>query len=781
MGEQDEDFLKRLFATFRVEAEEHLKVMSSGLLALEGAGDVEAAPGLLETVFREAHSLKGAARAVNLVTVETVCQSLEDTLSDLKNHRLAVFSDLFDVLHEVLDGLGAMLVGAATGDAVSLDSRATDLQSRLNRVLDKGRSLPGATTPKVPTGKRLRKNARSNKEKRAQVPEPAPRARPSERDQAMAASSETVRIPAPVLDALLLKTEEMLSLKHAVGQRAEELKALHGALKVQEKEWVGAYREARDIARPLKKADGPHGRRGAAQPGFGRLVAGLEHAGQRAKSLSVQASLLARAIKQDHHALARMVDTLLADTKKMLMLPFGAVAEILPKLVRDLSRDKGREVEIMIEGAEIAIDKRILEGIKDPLIHLVRNAIDHGIEDPVERRSRGKPERGRLSVITRHKNGRKVEILVSDDGAGIDVAKVTDAAARVGLIAPEEGGRMSEAAALSLVFRSGISTSPIITDLSGRGLGLAIVREKVEGLGGTVSVETEPGFGTSFRIVLPLTLQTVRGLLVTTGERLFALPVANVVRVVQVATNDIKTVENHETIQRGGQTLPLVWLTDTLELPRDRTRMSANNSSVVAVILGLGSEHIAFRVDTVKGEQEILVKGVSAPLLRVRNIAGAAILGTGQVVPILNVSDLMKSAVQVRVAPSKASEEVASQSRSILVAEDSITARMLLKNILTAAGYDVATAVDGAEAFSILKTRRFDLLVSDVEMPAMDGFELTEKIRAHKDLSELPVILVTALGSREHRERGIDVGANAYIVKSSFDQGNLLEIVKRLA
>ncbi|MHB1567282.1 MAG: hybrid sensor histidine kinase/response regulator [Acidiferrobacter sp.] len=776
MGKPDEEFLKRLRATFKVEAGEHLKAMSAGLLALEGVADIEAAPVLLETIFREAHSLKGAARAVNLVAVEAVCQSLEDVFSDLKNHRLALFADLFDVLHAVLDGLDAMLMDAAAGDSPLLAAQAADLQSRLTRMLHKGHAPSGATTPTTAANQR-RKTGGGRPKERSPVPPTANRAHSLAPDAVAAAPSETVRIPVLALDALLLKVEEMLSLKYVVGQRRAELTALVGVLKVQEKEWVAVYHEARDRGRSRKKAEKrPEGEE-ATPSAPSRLVAGLERTGQRAKSVSAQAARLVRSLEQDHRALARLVDALLADTKKMLMLPLGTVVEMLPKLVRDLSRDKGRDVEILIQGAEITIDKRILEAIKDPLIHLVRNAIDHGIEDPAARRSRGKPERGRLSVFISPKNGRKVEIRVADDGAGIDAAKVTEAATQAGLIAPGEGARLDASAALSLVFRSGLSTSPMITDLSGRGLGLAIVREKVEGLGGTVSVETTLGLGTSFRIVLPLTLQTVRGLLVTVGERLFALPAANVAWVGQVAEEGIKTVENHETIQRNGYTLPLVSLSDALGLPRDRTK-TATTTRAVVVVLGVGRDSLALRVDTVQAEQEIVVKGMSAPLVRVRNIAGAAILGTGQVVPILNVSDLIKSAVQVKAPPSTAGE-VAALPLSILVAEDSITARMLLKNILTAAGYDVTTAVDGAEALSVLTTRKFDLLVSDVEMPTMDGFELTEKVRAHKDLAELPIILVTALGSREHRERGIAVGANAYIVKSSFDQGNLLEIVRR--
>jgi two-component system chemotaxis sensor kinase CheA len=349
----------------------------------------------------------------------------------------------------------------------------------------------------------------------------------------------------------------------------------------------------------------------------------------------------------------------------------------------------------------------------------------------------------------------------------------------------EGADEMDEGEALPLVFRSGVSTSPIITDISGRGLGLAIVVEKVEKLGGVVSLETRPDAGTSFRIVLPLTLATFRGVLVRAHEHIFVLPTVNVERVARVKEDEIKTVENRETIGLNGQVLSVVRLGDVLELPRKsaiREEADATNHLYAAVV-GSAEKRIAFLVDEVLDEQEVLVKSLGKQLSRVRNIAGATVLGTGRVVPILNVPDLMKSAVKVATAPARAAVtegKVEARIKTILVAEDSITARTLLKNILEAAGYSVKTAVDGVDAFTTLRTEGVDLVVSDVEMPRMNGFDLTAKIRADKRLEELPVVLVTALESREDRERGIDAGANAYIVKSSFDQSNLLEVIRRL-
>jgi two-component system chemotaxis sensor kinase CheA len=298
-------------------------------------------------------------------------------------------------------------------------------------------------------------------------------------------------------------------------------------------------------------------------------------------------------------------------------------------------------------------------------------------------------------------------------------------------------------------------------------------------MGGRVSIASEPGQGTDIRITLPLTLATFRGVLIEAEQRIFVVPTARVERAMRFKTSDIETVEGRETLSIDGRAVALARLADVLGLP---VTQRAQSDSKPAIILGTGEQRLAFAVDAVLDEREVLVKPLRKPLVRVRNIAGATVLGSGAVVPILNVADLLKSArtagTPVRTVTSA---PMATPAKRILVAEDSITSRMLIKGILESAGYRVKTAVDGAEAFAALRAEEFDCVVSDVEMPRMNGFDLTARIRADRALGELPVVLVTALDSREDKERGIDVGANAYLVKSSLDQTNLLETLRRLA
>ena len=382
--------------------------------------------------------------------------------------------------------------------------------------------------------------------------------------------------------------------------------------------------------------------------------------------------MLSKAAENDQSTLTGMTDLLLDDVKKVLMLPFSSLLEIFPKMARDISRSRGKEVELVIRGGEIEIDRRILEAIKDPLIHLVRNSIDHGIEEPNDRLRAGKRERGTLSIAVAQKDANKIEVLVSDDGGGIKPERVVAAAVRSGLIAESSAAGFDDAAAYSLIFQSGFSTSAMITDLSGRGLGLAIVREKVEKLGGTVGVELTAGKGTTFRLVLPLTIATCRAILIQASEQLFVLPTTHVERVVRVEAAGIERVGSRETILIDGKAVSLARLSDTLGLTQTGAGMEPHEVAP-AILLQAGDKRVAFLVDAILDEQEVLVKGLGPQLVRVRNIAGATVLGNGKVAPILNVVDLLKSALQVRGVPTRggavSSKQVA-KPKSILVAEE---------------------------------------------------------------------------------------------------------------
>ena len=709
----DEEFLRKLRATFKVEAAEHLRSIGSGLLELEKVSEPEQQLQLIEAVFRGAHSLKGAARAVNFTEIESVCQSLESLFAAWKRRESFPTPAGLDIAHSHVNKISQVLTLPAT---------------------------PVQTPASAPT--------------------------PGE--------TETVRIAVGSLDTRLLEAEEMLAAKLAAEERAAELGALAGRFEAWRKEWARVQPATR-VLRQVK--DRPSAPRSA--PYTPELANFFDWNHDYWRALEEKVNALRRNAEQDRLLVGKLVDDLLENSKQLLMLPLATLSALLAKVVRDLCRDQDKQAELTFHGEQVTIDKRILEELKDPLIHLLRNSIDHGIELPEQRRRLGKPQRATITLAVTPLNGNQVEISVSDDGAGIDVEKVRLAAAKRGLVVADQAG---DAATLALVFETEVSTSPMITRVSGRGLGLAIVREKTEKLGGRVALETRPNAGTTIRMTVPLTLSTFRGVLITVNRQLFVVPTAQVERALRFRPQDVQTVEGRPTLALNGRTVALVDLAEVLQLSRMEDGTTPPEA-VPALVLGAGEQHVVFSVDAVLDEREVLVKRLTRPLSRVRNVAGATILGSGEVAPILNVHDLLKSARTATGRSRTAAPTPPSSAprKRILVVEDSVTSRALLKGILESAGYTVKTAVDGIEGFNALRLEQFDLVVSDVEMPRMNGFDLTARIRAERDLANIPVVLVTALESREDRERGVDVGANAYLVKSSFDQSNLFEALRRLA
>ncbi len=748
MSRKDDEFRKRLFSIFKVEAAEHLGAMTSGLMEMEKEVSPEFKAQTIERLFREAHSLKGAARSVGMADIETICQSLEGVFSALKRNDIVLYPALFDELHKVIDNLNEMISSSLNGEG-SRKGVVDAIKEELSKV--EAGELIQVTSPV--TG----------------------HAEPAKAEKA----AETVRISADKMGALLVQAEEILSVKLAVNQQANDITSLLSMFALWDKEWSKKYPVIRDFRRTLEKTErtGDGGTQNDVRSL--KLLEFLDWTEGRIKAMESRMADLRKEAESNRHSISTMVDSLLEEFKRSLALPFSTLLEALPKLVRVLLHEQGKRAELSLCGEDIEIDRRILEEMRIVFTHLARNSIDHGIEKAEERAEKGKPETGRIAITFSRVEGSKVEITFSDDGRGVDTGKLREVWAKQKPMTQLEGEVFSEEEVLSTIFRSGVSTSPIITDISGRGLGLAIAQEKVETLGGRIWVETRRNEGTLFRMIVPVSIATFRGILVSAGGQEFIIPIAVVEKVSRTRPDEIKTVENRETISFDGTTIPLVWLNTILELKAGKS----DQLFMPIVIVASMDTRIGFVVDEVLGEQEVLIKNFGPQISRIRNVSGAAVLGSGKVVPVLNVSDLVKTVIRhagISTRPNVAQVQGDEKKISILVVEDSITSRILLKNILESAGYSVRTAVDGIDAITRLKTEPFALVVSDVDMPRMNGFDLTAKIRSDNNLSGLPVVLVTALDSPADREHGIDAGANAYIVKSSFDQSNLLEAVRRL-
>lgn len=769
MNQREEEFLQRLLATFRIEAGEHTTAISAGLLELEQSPPEARRRELVEMVYREAHSLKGAARSVNLTEIELLCQAMEGLLAAVKREEAPLTPPVCDLLLESLDAVNALLQGSG-------EEGEGDRRKRLalrDRLAAAGRGeaaaageSPAAAPPSGPLAE----------------PAPAPRRRAADRIPAapaagpVAPGADTIRIPKQKLDALLLQVEELIGVKLIARRHIAELKQLRDDVDL----WLGGWDRIMPILRKQSNP-GPEGPDPLTERDARILRAFLEGDAPAAKDFSGRLTAMKKGFDNDGRAVAAMVDSLFDDVKAVLMFPCSSLLDLFPKVVRDLAREQEKEIDFRISGGAIEVDNRILQEVKDPLLHLVRNCVDHGIEKPGDRARKRKSPRGKLSISVSRTDGGKIEILVFDDGGGIDPDRVKASAVAKGIVTPEEASGLSRDEAVALIFRSGFSTAPKITTLSGRGLGLAIVREKIEKLGGTVEIETHSDSGTTFRLLIPTTLATFRGTLVRVGARYFAIPTTNVARALSVPADSVKRVENVETVELHGKAASLVRLGAILGVPEDPEDGAAKG--VQLVVLGASGSRIAFRVDEVMSDEEVILKSLGPQLARVRNIAGATVLASGRVVLVLNVSDLLKSAVLAAGKIDLVAAAPASRGRkrkSVLVVEDSITARTLLRNILTSAGFAVVTAIDGIDGLMALQSNAFDLVVSDVQMPRMNGLELTAKIREKKEFAEIPIILVTGLESPEDRKKGVEAGANAYIVKSSFDQGDLLSVIRRM-
>ena len=472
-----------------------------------------------------------------------------------------------------------------------------------------------------------------------------------------------------------------------------------------------------------------------------------------------------------------IVNDLQEQGMRLRMLPANTIFQSFPRAVRDLAKQFRKDINLVIEGGETELDKKVLEEINDPLIHIIRNAVDHGIEDPETRVAAGKPAEGTVTLSARPE-GDRILIEVSDDGAGIDPDRVRESAVRKGYITEAEAKIMSDREAQYMIFEAGFSTASIITEISGRGVGMDVVREfVVEKLKGSLDLDSKVGRGTTFKLTIPLTLAIIRALMLRVGDQVYALPTASIEETLRVDQGEVIRVEGRDVIRRQRRTIPLVPLADILGV--------ASNPSATKVpiaTIGYSGHRMGFIVDAFVGEQQIVIKPLGNHLRKVSNVAGVTILGAGEVVPILNVPDLMTNArTRSGQRVGMVQREEHEGPRSVLICEDSFTTRELERSIFEAAGYHVETANDGAQGLARLRDGLVvDAVITDVQMPNMTGFQLTRAIKADTALSAIPVVIVTSLERDEEKAEGVEAGADAYITKSVFNQDTLLDTVERL-
>ena len=713
--------IESLMATYVEEAAEHVRSFNADLLALEsGQGDADS---LLQSLFRTAHNLKGASRAVDVGAVETACHALEDVLARARDGERPLDAEAFRFLF-------------ATADAI--EETATRLKTEHS---DPARGLVAPAATPAPALAEV-----------SATPTPAAPAGPAAAPAADRRDGDTFRISANKLDSVLSRSGELLLAVRQTERRRGEWVTLEEA----------AVEVAADFRRlsALLPADEATDVRAAVQQvaaGIGKMMDRLDRvvAGDAAGG----------------RGLVRTAGELDACVRSLRMVPFGEAAQGLERTVRDLALAAGKDVSFRLIGHEVEIDRAVAERLKDPLLHLARNAVDHGIEPPADRVAAGKPPAGTITVSAALK-GAQVEIAVADDGRGLDRDRIREAARARGLPVSSEDRDL-----LALVFQPGLSTARAVTAVSGRGVGLDVVKSQVNALHGTVGLESVAGVGTTFALTVPLTVTLIRALLVEAAGRTFAVATTQVMSVRRLLAQEVRNVGGREMLASPQGLLPLVSLAQALGLAAP---VRERGQGGFVVLVEAGTSRVAFVVDELRGEQDLVVTGLGRRLRRVPNLAGCALLEDGDIALILSAAELAEAALGApasRLLAAASSRET--PRRRVLVADDSVTTRTLEKAILEEAGYDVRLAADGHQAWQLLQEDEFDLVVADVEMPGMDGFTLTDTLR-RSGLRHIPVVLVTSLSSDRDRARGLEAGADAYIVKSGFERSGLLQAVGQL-
>ncbi|MFN2110620.1 MAG: chemotaxis protein CheW [Anaerolineae bacterium] len=798
-----EQVRKQLIASFRAELAEHIQTMNDGLLALEqNRLDSTQRPETLRAIFRAAHSLKGAARAVGVNVVAQMAHALEDVLDGVNKQTIELTPALFTACYGVLDAIQDVEKAFEAG-ATSPPPQATQAVAALDPFRKPKSSAPEPILTPTPSVATPPKEA-TEPETRATVPQapddpvateetPVLRTerdagqdtkraeRAIERVAERASSVETIRIDAAKLDALMAQLSELHITRIRAEQRLAQVQHAQDAMGDWQKEWL-AVRETygRLNRRAARRTAEDHLSRDT-----DRLLSYLTASQEHLRDMVALINDMGREYSNDTMQLSLAVDALEDEIKRARMLSLNTITATFGRMVRDLAHSAGKEAALTIIGGDVELDKRVLEQIKDPLIHLLRNAIDHGMETPDVRVSLGKPRAGTITLKAEQVE-KNVVISVSDDGRGLDFEAIRRVLARRN---GAEAHTLGEMELTEAIFGLGISTSPIVTDVSGRGVGLDVVRRNVEELHGRIHVASNNGSGATFTLTLPLALTSSRALVVQVSDQTYAIPLNAIERILDVTPREIYHVGGREMLRYNGTAFSVAHLSDVLGLPRTAQGDKPDHRLTV-LLLASAQRRMAFIVDELLGEQEVVIKDLGSQVQRLGGIAGATITGDGAVLLVLNAGDLIKLALRnegrgiavLQTAPAEAEADAAKPQKHIFIVDDSITTRTLEKNILEAAGYYVSVATDGLEALNAIEADIAlpDLVISDVAMPRLDGIDLTTQLKTNTRTAEVPVILVTSLASAADKARGIEAGADAYIVKGNFDQNNLLETIEQL-
>ena len=764
-----------LMEAFRAESEEHLIKVAEGLRSLEKSPEDKA---IVQEIRRAVHTLKGAANMTGMRSISTLAHEMEDVLDAIGQGTVELSADTLALLYAVADTLGELAAGENPAEALA---RRNELMGELS-AFSAARPQPPALEP-------------LEAEKAIDIPQASPQSR-----HAGSGATQFVRVPIERLDELVRLVSELLVNRSTFEQH------------------LAAYsREVEELARSTGRLKRIAGRLdsdfevSSLRGGFGQLAvrAVFTHPTkeeQRAdfdalefdrytdfhlisrdltetsSDVSSAAGELAHRITDfDSHLnrLGRLTSEVQDNLMRMRMVPLLALGTRLRRTVRVTSDLRQKPVDLIMEGDEVELDKTVLEELAAPLEHLLRNAVDHGIETPSTRQVLGKPTRGQIRLRAFHE-GTQVVIQVSDDGGGMEPDLLREAAVRSGLYSEAEAAQLSLSALYNLIFQAGFTTARTVSETSGRGVGMDVVKSTITRMKGTTSIETEPGKGTTFTLRLPMTLAIMRVLLVETNGETLAVPLSVVTQILRVEPEQIERVGQQMVIRVEGQVIPALRLGEALHLPRPA---DANIRRVPVLVVALGERRLALIVEHLVEAREVVVKTMGTLLRRVDGVIGATLMGDGSVVLIVNPSDLAPAAATdgASVSLSAPHQPHVSRAHEVLIVDDSVSVRRVLSNLVRTRGWNPLTARDGQDALELLdrSPKPPDVVLLDIEMPRMDGYELLTAIRARDAFKQLPVVMLTSRAGDKHRRKAFDLGATDYLAKP-YEEETLLAVIRRV-
>jgi len=779
------DDMMELLEDFLIEAFEMIEEMDQDLIELENnPDDLD----LLNKIFRVAHTIKGSGGFLNFDKLTHLTHHMEAVLDKARKGELRITPEIMDVILESVDAMKAILSyirdhgndsspdveiepivkkldaivngtfgsseeetneskdeGKINLDEISLDNiddiDVSELSpEELDAVLEK--LVEDINTP--PEEAKEEKEAKKSEEKNEDKVEEEPK-----QETTPEVKKETTPTPkqdtTPKAQAKKELKKQMVSTKEQTirvdVKRLDQLMNLIGELVLAKNRLIKIYNDVEERYEGEKF---------------------LEELNQVVSSISIVTTDLQIAVM------------------KTRMLPIGKVFNKFPRLVRDLSRELGKKVKLIIEGEDTELDKSIIEEIGDPLVHMIRNAVDHGIEPPEERVKKGKPEEGTI-WLKAYNEGNMIVIEIKDDGKGMDANILKQKAIEKGIITPQEAENMSDKEAFMLIFKPGFSTAEKVTNVSGRGVGMDVVKTNIEKLNGIIEIDSVPGKGTTIKLKIPLTLAIIQALLVASQEDLFAVPLSNVIETVRIVEEDIYTIEGKSVLKLRDEVLPLVNMADIFEIEK----ILEPEKYLYVVILGLGATKIGLIVDRFIGQEEIVIKSLGEFLKGLPGIAGATIRGDGRVTLIVDVASLMKLAKDThnkKIVTESLKEAKKKKEKPedyvVMIVDDSAMDRKIMRGALEELGVTILEAKDGVEALNLLKQNDVDAMLIDIEMPRMDGYTLAQEIRKYNKYRKLPLVAVTSRATKSDRVRGVEVGMNEYITKP-YTQEYLKNVVKR--